>query len=237
MHLLTIYPIQSCNLSCEQCPSKPWLLPVDDERNKLTNKMLFRWLDKFCPPHKWFIELRGGEPSLYPEINELVAGLNQRGYYGLIKTNGILPIPKSDNFRRIAAWHLGIDNPPKHYDSLLILSNPEDKWREKIQYCIDNNIPYKQGTFCYFWGERKGQEVEPVPIRPVHFFQTWTMVFSNATMSYCAERKKIGHSIEKMQKPLMVIPCSTCTNVVGQEIWLTGELKRILKQRERGVMS
>ena len=151
MHLLTIYPIQSCNLKCEQCPSKPWLLPVNDTGNKLNNEMLFKWLDKFCPPRKWFIEIRGGEPSLYPEIDGLVYGLNERRYYGLIKTNGILPIPKTEKFRRIAAWHLDINNPPKNYDSLLILKNPKDNWREKIKYCVDNNIPYGHATFHYFW--------------------------------------------------------------------------------------
>ena len=89
-NLLTIYPIQSCNLKCPECPMKKWTYPVKDELNKLNNNILIPWVKKWTNPDDWMIEISGGEPGMYPEIEELVTELSDLGYHGLIKTNGTL---------------------------------------------------------------------------------------------------------------------------------------------------
>ena len=247
MRLLTIYPIQSCNLKCEQCPATEGQIPVNHPWNKLNNEMLFPWMTTYFPPHKTFVELRGGEPSLYPEINELMFWLNEKGYYGLVKTNGILPIPKTPNFIRIAAWHRDIDQPPEHYDSMLILANPKQDWQAKVRYCEENNIPYKTGEYVIFHGSDKGKIYGKQPTKPVSFFKSWTLVYSNADINQCPIRRKYcvdgdldlhpddrGAKVWKMSPPrFRGKPCPMCPNVTGQELWITPELRAFLQKRER----
>ncbi len=99
MNLLTLNPISSCNLSCEHCPNKEWTYPIDDnEHNRLNNEIIFNWMAKYTNPYEWFLEISGGEPGLYPGISELVQELSRLGYYGIIRTNGTLPIPKTERF-------------------------------------------------------------------------------------------------------------------------------------------
>jgi hypothetical protein len=62
-------------------------------------------------------------------------------FKGLIKTNGLLPIPKIDGFKRVAAFHV-LETPPKYFDEYLIVAQTCD-WEAKQKYCIEHNIPYK----------------------------------------------------------------------------------------------
>ncbi len=164
MKLLIINIVQSCNKDCYYCPTKKWLyplgfyfppLPGEDEEtalknrqyiNAITNEALLKWIDKWCDPKEWVMRITGGEPGLYKEINTLIPELNKRGYFGIIETNGTLPIPKSDTIKRIAAWHEGQDF-PKFYDTILIIKNPNDNWREKVQFCKDNKIDFRTAVF------------------------------------------------------------------------------------------
>jgi organic radical activating enzyme len=122
---------------------KDWLAKGGTD---ITNEALLKWLDAFIDPKEWVIKITGGEPGLYPEINLLIAELNNRGFYGLIETNGSTPIQKSNNFKRIAAWHK--DKPfPINYDVILIIKNQQDNWKEKEKYCKENKIPYQCVVF------------------------------------------------------------------------------------------
>ena len=172
MKLATIWLTNKCNYGCYYCPSKKWLQPPDFEyacqngeeekcpdcvsvsrsvacesavsRNR--NDLLIPWMDRYLDPGEWLVELTGGEPGLYPEIGDLVPELNKRGYRGVVKTNGSLPIPKSDGFVRVAAWHQ--DRPfPEHYDVILIIKNPGDDWPAKVRRCRDGGVPYRTCTF------------------------------------------------------------------------------------------
>lgn len=152
MKLLCITLMQSCNYDCDYCTFKQWTYPIDMVRpllssgeekpiNCITNEGLFAWLDQYIPPAEWRIKITGGEPGLYPEIGTLIPALVQRGYSGFIENNGSLPIPQSDSFPRLAAWHKGRPM-PEYFDEMLIIENPEDDWEEKVQHCEDNGIPY-----------------------------------------------------------------------------------------------
>jgi len=238
MNLLTLYPIQSCNLKCEYCPMKQWTYPINDERNSINNDLIFLWLDKFCPPEEWCIEISGGEPGVYPEIEELVNGLTQRGYYGLIKTNGTLPIPHSENFQRIAAWHQsrGLDKPPEYFDQMLIIRNPNDCWEDKRRYCIDRGIIYTDVVFRDFsvpYEQR--QDYSESDTRMCTFIKKWTVLYSSGQLSICYSGLNLPEAtIQNMYPPpQMDVPkyCLYCCNVNGFEIFLSEEFKqKITKQ-------
>lgn len=139
MNFFQISLTSRCNLECPHCP-------MADYRNTdcmpyvLTNKRLIPWLVKNCAPREWIIELTGGEPALYNGLDELVGELTDRGYKGLIKTNGLFPTPKSPNFIRCSAFHQ-YDNFPKYWDIILIVDKIDSE--RKIAYCEEHNIPYR----------------------------------------------------------------------------------------------
>lgn len=163
MNLLTILLTISCNKNCPYCVIEKWKKPLDYifeeppehykvlegygypmplKANSIENKYLLPWLKRHINPDEWYIELTGGEPGLYKEIDTLIPELNKMGYKGIIRTNGTLPIPKSDNFKLIAAWHDNFDNPPAFYDLLLVMNNNFHEWKKRIHYCKENGIPY-----------------------------------------------------------------------------------------------
>jgi len=155
MKLLQIYINQSCNYKCPQCPMKKWTYEQDEldlegnKYNRITNFDLIPWVDEMVDPAKTVVQIDGGEPALYSEINTLVQDLQFRNFGGLIRTNGSLPIPQIPNFKRIAAWHQGKPM-PKYYDLILIFRNALDNWEEKEQYCKDNGIPYTVFNYMIF---------------------------------------------------------------------------------------
>lgn len=166
MKLLKIQLMNSCDRNCYYCPAKKWMKPVGfafTDRgypiymDAITNEALLKWLKEYINPNEWILEFTGGEPSLYKEIDTLVPTLNKLGYKGIIRTHGGNPIPKSDNFRIVTAWHeFWGDKCPTYYDLILIIKNPNDDWRKKLDYCISSGIPYKT---CEFDESYAGREM------------------------------------------------------------------------------
>ena len=164
MKYLNISIVMSCNYNCYYCPVQKWLMPINNlfsdkppekdypinGTNCINNDSLLKWLDKYIEPESHIIEITGGEPGLYKEIDTLIPALNERGYLGIIKTNGSLPIPKTDNFQRIATWHEG-KNFPEYYDQILIIENQNDAYKQKIKYCEENNILYHTCLFDEYY--------------------------------------------------------------------------------------
>ena len=236
MNLLTIFPIQSCNLSCEHCQTKNWLYPVNHPFNRLTNEVIFKWLDKYCLPDEWLIEISGGEPGLYSEIENLVIGLNERGYFGLIRTNGILPIPESENFHRVAGWHKsrGLTQPPEYFDSILITKNPDDDWPGKVSYCIENDISYRLVQYKRFGVSASEREQELLEAqsesKPLELVKNWTAVYSSGQQGFCFQN--VGTEEQTVQNmsppPLMDMTsgvCASCDSVSSFEMCFPDGLK------------
>jgi hypothetical protein len=128
--------------------------PYEDEGaafNSITNKDLLAWMDKYCPSDEWLLDLTGGEPGLYPEIQTLIPELSGRGYRGIVRTNGTLPIPKDENFIRAAAWHQGVKEIPPYRDVVILFEgNPDDDYEGKKKYCEDNGVPYQTKVWVNF---------------------------------------------------------------------------------------
>lgn len=238
MNLLTIYPIQSCNLNCYYCPSKEYVYPTDSENNKINNEMIFKWIDYYLDPKEWLIEITGGgEPGMYPEIFDLIYGLTDRGYYGEIKTNGTLPLPETDHFIRIAAWHEALDakHPPEYADEMIIIKNPDDDWENKIAYCVRHDIPYQTFTFIPFHLPaplRDPKQHEPEYVNTI--IDKWCVVYSSGRIAKCfAASSSDEITIQNMSPPQtkgIKNCCTTCSNVA--------KFERFIPKRwhERGII-
>lgn len=139
MNFLQISLTNKCNFGCWHCPMGKWR-NYTPPRWPLCNAELIPWLDKYVNKGEWLIELTGGEPSLYPEIDELLHWLSDTGYKVLVKTNGSGNLPHLPNIKIVAAFHQ-LGNPPKNYDEYLIVDKIDREAKE--EYCQANGIPYK----------------------------------------------------------------------------------------------
>lgn len=138
MNFLQVALTTKCNLSCEYCPIAKWRNVAP--KFPLCNEELIPFIEKWCVPELWVIELTGGEPALYDGLPELLAWLSNKGYTTLVKTNGMLPIAKYPKTRRCAAFH-NLERPPLYFDLYLIIN--DEKAKDKIAYCTANRIPYR----------------------------------------------------------------------------------------------
>src|SRR5215469_16733038 len=81
--VLMLEPLYTCNLACIGCS-------VERHTGKLKDRMsletCFKAVEDSGAP---IVNICGGEPTLYPELKELVEGLIERGKYILMCTNAI----------------------------------------------------------------------------------------------------------------------------------------------------
>jgi MoaA/NifB/PqqE/SkfB family radical SAM enzyme len=87
--LAQIIPIRRCNLDCTYCNeydkvSPP--VPLDAMRRRID-----RLADLGCS----IITLSGGEPTLHPDLDAMIARIRQRGAISTLITNGLLLSPES----------------------------------------------------------------------------------------------------------------------------------------------
>jgi len=139
MNFLQISLTNKCNFSCWHCPMGKWR-NAGEPRWPLDNATLLPYLKKYARPSLWVIELTGGEPSLYPEIHELMHWLSDNGYRTLVKTNGSCNLPHLPNVKIVAAFHR-LEQPPKNFDEILIVDKIQRE--EKESYCKERGFPYK----------------------------------------------------------------------------------------------
>jgi len=139
MNLLQISLTNKCNKACSYCPIEKWR-NKEEYPNLLTNERLIPLLEQL-DPKEWTIELTGGEPALYPELDQLLEWLEARKFKGVIKTNGSLPIRKVPHFKIVAAFH-DLNDPPECYDEILIISNTLN-FKEKIARCLQEGVIYR----------------------------------------------------------------------------------------------
>lgn len=106
----------------------------------LDNATLIPWIADNVIARRWVVELTGGEPSLYPEIDELLHWLSDNGYRTLVKTNGSGNMSHLPNVKLVAAFHR-LEQPPKNFDEILIVDKIQRE--EKEVYCKEHGITYK----------------------------------------------------------------------------------------------
>ena len=221
-NLLTINITNSCNLKCSYCPiPEKYKVPLDTDRtdvNIINNNDLLAWLVKWADPEKWFIEITGGEPGLYKEINTLLPALEALGYKGLVKTNGIVKIIRNKSFPLIVAWHI---NRPNYFDIICIIKNPDDNWQLKVDYCQTSNIPYRTVDFDRSpHGDSRDKNAD----KSVSIFNRVVHLNSSGQFTMCSrmspgENNTIWNAVPK-EGETMRVPCNYCKNVVDVEMFL-----------------
>jgi MoaA/NifB/PqqE/SkfB family radical SAM enzyme len=195
-------------------------------KNLITNPALLKWLDEYIDPAEWVIELTGGEPGLYPEISTLIPELAARGFHGLVKTNGSLPMPKSANFQLVAAWHMDAEF-PQNYDQILIIENPYDGWREKVEHCNANGIPYKTALFDR---QFEGRKIDSVYCKFNRKVVKCLHINSGGKITPCAAVKPIpDQNIFNMSPPAakeVARDCPKCKNMNDVEKFLPEDMTK-----------
>lgn len=126
--LLFISLTNKCNRNCSYCPIKEYVNNPEYPDN-LPLKELYTFIIKANPD---YIELTGGEPTLYKDYNILCDKLEELGITYLTKSNGDFP-----GRNQVSAWHTDF---PKYYNKILIIKH--DNWQEKINHCKEFNIPH-----------------------------------------------------------------------------------------------
>jgi MoaA/NifB/PqqE/SkfB family radical SAM enzyme len=209
VNLLQISLTNKCNIACACCPIAKWRNSPAFP-NTLANEILIPFLEERIDPNEWRIELTGGEPALYGGLPELLQWLQQRGYKGLVKTNGTLPIPSVPGFRRVAAFH-DLENPPSWFDEILIIRNPEDAaaYVERELVCIQNNWKY---TFIdYSGGLLYG--------RFKHSYSGTLFITPDGKLRKCNADKKTENHLPNWIEPRKL--CEACKTACDFEIFMS----------------
>jgi len=79
-----IVPIRRCNLSCAYCNE------YDKSSDPVPTPVMSRRIDKLSELHTGIITFSGGEPTLHPDLDELIGRVRANGAIATVITNGYL---------------------------------------------------------------------------------------------------------------------------------------------------
>src|ERR1700687_1425885 len=86
--LAQIVPIRRCNLDCGYC----------NEYDKISDPVplptMLRRIDRLAGLGTTIITLSGGEPTLHPDLDAIIARIRERGAIATLITNGLLLTPE-----------------------------------------------------------------------------------------------------------------------------------------------
>lgn len=139
--------LSGCNLRCPFCHNAPLVLPEQIEPGLITQSELMAFLtnrrgklDGVC--------ISGGEPTLYPDLPELMAQIRTLGYDVKLDTNGTNPEMLRDILERGLADYVAMDikNSPECYRETCggvdVLTSVE----ESVRLLIDGSVDYEFRT-------------------------------------------------------------------------------------------
>jgi MoaA/NifB/PqqE/SkfB family radical SAM enzyme len=102
-----IIPIRRCNLACTYCNE------FDRHSPPVPTSEMFRRIDKLAELGTSIITFSGGEPTLHPDLDDLIRRVRKRGAIATIITNGYLLTPeriKRLNSAGLDYLQISIDN-------------------------------------------------------------------------------------------------------------------------------
>jgi MoaA/NifB/PqqE/SkfB family radical SAM enzyme len=91
--LAQIIPIRRCNLACTYCNE------FDKDSPPVPTETMLRRIDKLGELGTSIITFSGGEPTLHPDLDDLIARARERGAIVTIITNGYFLVP--DRIKRL----------------------------------------------------------------------------------------------------------------------------------------
>jgi len=193
-YLLFFHTSNYCNYNCWYCSAKKHNTKDPEKAYYEKKNDILNWFEKYIDPEKYFtLFTGGGEPATHPDFCEIISCLSKKGHRGQIRTNGSLPIPKS-NFTRIATWHQDYDF-PKYYDKILILENPNEDWKSKVEFCEKNNIYYRIGELKNHDLPKDKRFIPFAEKSPKIFCRSWC-VFAGGSMRACNNNNQEKYRIK-----------------------------------------
>jgi len=86
--LAQVVPIRRCNLDCAYCNE------YDKTSDPVPLKTMLRRLDRLAQLGTTIITLSGGEPTLHPDLDAMIAHIRENGAIATVITNGLLLTPE-----------------------------------------------------------------------------------------------------------------------------------------------
>ena len=80
-------PIRRCNLDCGYCNE------YDKVSDPVPIEAMLRRIDRLADLGTTIITLSGGEPTLHPDLDRIIARIRERGAIATLITNGLLLTP------------------------------------------------------------------------------------------------------------------------------------------------
>lgn len=230
MKLLIIQPSDVCNLNCSYCSFKNYKRHGRCVKHLKPASVFLNWIDNFCSPNEWIIHITGGgEPTMMPDIDTLLTGLLNKGYYIILQTNGVIPVQRHPKLLRVATWHG--DYKPCDVDKIIILK--EGDWKAKKVACEYLGKPYIIRSLVDHddCANRRVNDRYPTKTNAL-FTKTW-LILASGNMKPCNRRKlqKRKWVHEAHHAPdLTHSLCPTCPFVYDIEQLMTDEMKNFCRQ-------
>ena len=140
--------LPGCNLRCPFCHNASLVLPREDTPPPMTADELLTFLDKRRGRLQG-VCITGGEPTLYPDLPDLLRQIHLLGYEVKLDTNGTHP----EVLRTILAEGLAdyvamdIKNSPARYgETAGVPGMPLNKLEETMQFLLDGSLDYEFRT-------------------------------------------------------------------------------------------
>jgi MoaA/NifB/PqqE/SkfB family radical SAM enzyme len=144
--LVHLIPVRRCNLACTYCNE------FDDFSQPIAIEELLRRVDHLAFLGARIITLSGGEPTLHPQLDELISHIRGHGMIAGLITNGYLLTPERiERFNRARLDHLqiSIDNvqPDEISKKSLKVLDKKLQWlAEHAEFHVNINSVLGSGT-------------------------------------------------------------------------------------------
>ncbi len=86
--LAHIIPMRRCNLACEYCNE------YDDFSKPVPTDVMFRRIDKLHQLGTSLVTISGGEPTLHPDLDDIIRRIRSNGMLSGLITNGYFLVPE-----------------------------------------------------------------------------------------------------------------------------------------------
>jgi MoaA/NifB/PqqE/SkfB family radical SAM enzyme len=86
--LAHIIPMRRCNLACEYCNE------YDDFSKPVPTEVMFRRIDKLHQLGTSLVTISGGEPTLHPDLDDIIRRIRSQGMLSGLITNGYFLVPE-----------------------------------------------------------------------------------------------------------------------------------------------
>lgn len=138
--------LQGCNFRCPFCHNSD-LLGKDGPEGMTDGELL-----KFLEKRRGLLDgvcITGGEPTLQPELEELIRAIKEMGYAVKLDTNGARPEVLKDLSRKGLLDYVAMDikNSPEGYGEAVGIPRMDiDRVEESIKFLLEGEQPYEFRT-------------------------------------------------------------------------------------------